>query len=108
MDIKFNMAFDEPAETKRIEERFRFQFRSTADDYIRTLLESGKSQRFPKGAAYAIIENYIDNTILSEKAEKMIKAFIEENWEPMLLEATKKALERKAHKMAFSQVEKKS
>lgn len=59
------------------------------------------------GAAWQFIQERITNEILSEKTQKIMEAYLENNWQRILEEsmdkAMRKAAEHKANQMAFAQ-----
>lgn len=55
-----------------------------------------------KGPAYAIIQDHIENLVLSDEAQAKMKLIVEKHWERVLEEATLNVLKHKANKLAFN------
>lgn len=107
----FSFQINEAELRKEAEKLFRDKALATAEKQINILFREAPSQiHYPgshPGVAYQLIQERISNEILSEKTQKIMDAYMENNWQRILEEsmekAMRKAAEHKANQMAFAQ-----
>lgn len=105
----FTLSLDLESIRKEAEKLFRDKSLETMKSQIAFLFRE-KSKWDPKsvdGPACALIQQRLADEILSEKSQKIMDAYFNENWEKILHEAMEKAMrkaaEHKANQIAFTQ-----
>lgn len=103
----FKLEIDEAGLFKEAEADFRKKALDSLNKQLNSMFAEPRSwvQGDKGGIATQMIRESIENKLLSEKTQRTLDAYFEENWERLLKEemekSIRKAAEHKTRKMAF-------